>query len=68
LFCQHETGEQHLTAGAALSAGALAERKLLLDVSFLKVHQPKALHFAARTQHHNAGIMKCLCKNENGMF
>jgi len=66
-FCQHGTGEQHLTAGAALTARALTDRKLLLDIFFLKMNPPKTLRFTAGSEH-NVGILKCLRARESQMF
>ncbi len=40
LFCQHRTGKEQVTAGAALAAIADADKKLALNIFFSEMSHP----------------------------
>jgi hypothetical protein len=41
LFCQHRTGKEQVTAGAALMAIAFTDKKLALNIFLSEMNQPK---------------------------
>lgn len=56
---QHGTGEQQITTGSALTAGASTNGKLVVDVFFLPMNQSQTPQFPAGVQH-KTGILKHL--------
>jgi hypothetical protein len=64
LFCQHGAGEQQVTAGAALTAGALTNRNLSPDIPCPEMNQPETPQFAAGVKH-KTRVLKRLCGSEN---
>ena len=41
MYCQHRTGEEQVAAEAALSAIALADKKLVVNILRSEMHQPE---------------------------
>jgi hypothetical protein len=64
LLGQHGTGEEQVTAGAALPTIAFADKKLVLNKFLSEMNQPQTPDLACGVKH-KAGILKYLCKSEN---
>jgi hypothetical protein len=63
-FCQHGTGEEQVTAGAALPAIAFADKNLALNKFLSEMNQPETPELAGGVKH-KAGILERLCDSEN---
>ena len=59
LLGQHRAGKQQVATGAALTAGAPTNGKLIVDIFFLTMNQSQTPQFSTGVQH-KTGILKHL--------
>jgi hypothetical protein len=63
-FCEHGAGEKQVAANAALLAVSAPNRKLVLNIFFLKMNHQKTPDLGGG-MNHDTGISEALCNRMN---